>query len=345
MRILIIGGFHLGSLCESYARAFERLGHEVFRFDSDRAYFQASRLAVNPVIRRLFRPLLWSRVNLSTIEVVRCVRPKLVLSVKGAYLHPETVRHIRVKEGISIINYYADNPYCGVPLNPRKTSAQRCDLIQVLRQYSRVYVWGEHLVKRLEADGVSASYLPFGVDSEQYRPFPWDVCEECGKPHAVVFVGQCGEKRRKHLEEVRRHQVGLWGPGWERVAKRFGRHRIHAFQAFGSVSAALYSRAEVSLNIVDDLNMPGHNMRTFEIPASGGVMLSTYTAEQAELFPEGEAAWYYRAPSEIDDILEEILGDKEAQGRIRGNARKIAQDHDYIKRAEGLLKEIIGKTS
>ena len=41
-RVLVVGPFSPGQLPVSFARAFERLGWEVFRFDSDRAYFEAA---------------------------------------------------------------------------------------------------------------------------------------------------------------------------------------------------------------------------------------------------------------------------------------------------------------
>lgn len=344
MRILVIGGFYYGSLTESYARALEQNGHEVFRFDSDQAYFQAGRLAGNRWTRRLFKPTFWNRMNRTTIEMVGCLQPKLVVVIKGTYLHPETIRLLRALNHIPVVNYYPDNPYCGVPLDPRKTSAQRRDLMQVLREYSRVFIWGQHLVARLARHGVPASYLPFGVDSEQFRPQEQSDCAECGEQHAAVFVGLCRKKRQKHIQAIRHHRVGLWGPGWNHIAQGFpGRHIVHNRPAFGSAGAELYSSATVSLNIVDDLNMPGHNMRTFEIPASGGLMLSTYTEEQAEFFPEGEAAWYYRDPGEIDQIIARLAGDQEAQKRTRMTARQIARDHDYRHRAEALLKEVFGK--
>ena len=59
-----------------------------------------------------------------------------------------------------------------------------------------------------------------------------------------------------------------------------------------------------SLNVLNAENLGGPNMRTFEIPASGGVMLARYSPEQDEFFPEGEAALYYRSPAEIDDKID-----------------------------------------
>ena len=150
MRALIIGPFGPGDLAASYARGFEQLGHEVHRFDSDQAYRESSRFAGNRYLRRAFRPWLWHRVNRATVAIARAVRPQLVLAVKAAYLNPDTIQLVRRELGAPFVNYYPDHPYCGVPWNPRKTSAQRSDLLTVLQQYSRVWTWEPSLSERLK---------------------------------------------------------------------------------------------------------------------------------------------------------------------------------------------------
>lgn len=334
-RILIIGPFAPGQLPESYARAFERLGYEVVRFDSDRAYFEAGRGAGNRVVRRALRRVFWNRMNLNTVQIVRSERPAWILAVKGAYLHPGTIRRVRREMGVPFANYYADNPYCGVPWNPRKSSTQRRDLIDALREYTCVWIWERGMVTRLAGDGVTAAYLPFGIDPDISQPVQAAPCAECGQSHAVVFIGQHSDKRAAHVTAIRRHTVALWGSRWDRAAAGVdGRHVMHRCSAFGIDCARLYSSAAVSLNVVDDLNLPGHNMRTFEIPGSGGLMLSTYAAEQAEFFPENEAALYYRDPDELDDKIERVMNDPAWAGRLRQRALSIAAQHHYTERAK-----------
>jgi hypothetical protein len=335
---MLIGPCDEGQLPASYGRAFERLGHQVVRFDSDRAYTGAAWYAGNRWLRRLRRPALWNRVNEMTLQAVGQVLPDLVLAFKAAYMRPETVAETRARAGVPVLNYYPDNPYCGVPLDPRRTSAQRRDLLDVLRCYDRVYAWERGLVQRLQTDGVAARYVPFGVDAELFRPRRPRRCRRCRRVHDVVFVGAHRPKRARHLECIRRHRVGLWGKGWHGRPSG-GRHPVHRERAFGAACAAIYSGAAVSLNILDDLNMPGHNMRTFEIPASGGVMLATFTEEQARFFPEGRAAWYYRDPGELDDLLDRLLADRRLRERTRQEALRLARRHDYARRASAILAD------
>ena len=342
-RILIIGAFGPGDLAASYARSFERLNLDVFRFDSDQAYLEAGRFAGNRYLRRALRSWLWHAVNRSTVAVARAVRPQIVLAIKAAYLNPATIRLVRRELGVPFVNYYPDNPYCGVPLNPRKTSAQRRDLLTVLQQYSRVWTWESSLTGRLQTDGVQAAYLPFGFDPPLDHPGAPSAgsCGECAGDHRLVFVGQHSDKREDHLSAIRRHGVALWGARWPRARRRFdGRHAVHRTTAVAEATAQIYATADVSLNVVDDLNMPGHNMRTFEIPGSGGVMLATHTAEQAALFPDGEAALYYRSAAEIDALIDRVRSEPDLAGRLRRNGQAIAREHSYQRRAKTMLDEL-----
>lgn len=340
-RLLIIGAFGPGDLAASYARGFERLDVDVFRFDSDQAYLEAGRLAGNRYLRRAFRSWLWHTVNRSTVAVARAVRPQIVLAIKAAYLNPDTIQLVRRELGVPFVNYYPDHPYCGVPWNARKTSAQRRDLLTVLQQYSRVWTWEPSLTERLRTAGVPAAYLPFGFDDGLDHPGAPGTCRECAGDHRVVFVGQHSDKREAHLSAIRRSAVALWGARWPRAGRRFeGRHAIHRTGTFGAAAAPLYAAADVSLNVVDDLNMPGHNMRTFEIPGSGGLMVATHTAEQAALFPNGEAALYYRIPGEIDALIDRVRSEPDLADRLRRNGQAIAREHSYRRRAATMLDEL-----
>ncbi len=336
---MVIGPMGPGQLAASFARAFERLGKQVSRFDCDRAYYSALPGAQCRAVRRLLRGWLWQRMNAQTVAIIRRTRPDFVLVIKGTYLHAATVRLIRHTLGIPIGNYYPDNPYCGVPLDPRHTSAQRRDLVAILAEYTRVWIWQRDLARQLRQTGVAAAYLPFGVDPAFATSAPNPVCASCGPAHSVVFVGNHTDKREAHLRAVTRHTVGLWGNRWTRAASGT-RHITHSRALVARQCAAAYAAAAVSLNVLSDLNMPGHNMRTFEIPGGGGVMLSSFTREQAEFFPEDDAAVYYRDPAEIDDKLDRLLGDHRWARRVRERAASIASAHTYVSRATALLADL-----
>jgi spore maturation protein CgeB len=341
-KILVIGTTSTGALPESYACAFERLGMEVVRYDFERAILQASRFTGNRILRRALRPILWNAVNREVSEFAHNVRPALIFGVKCSFLHPETVREIRKSLGVPFVNHYPDHPYMGVRWNPKEPSALRRDLIEVLRQYSIVFMWERSLVERLRRDNVEAKYLTFAVDPELCRPRPGSEglhCEACHTTHEVAFVATYTRFRCAKVAAVHRHTVAIWGNQWPRKWRTLsGQHRVHC-PVWGSAIGDIYARAPVSLNVLNAENLDGPNMRTFEVPGSGGVMLAHYSPAQDEFFPENEAAVYYRTPAEIDDKIEWLLADRELRARIRKNAATLAAEQTYDVRAAHVLRE------
>ena len=345
-KVLVIGPLNEGALAESYARAFERLGMEVVRFDSERAFMQASRFTGNRILRRALRSSLWNAVNREATEIALRVQPALIFALKCTFFHPETVRQIRKSTGSPFVNHYPDHPYIGIRWDPREASAQRRDLIDVFREYSILWMWEKSLVERLRKDGVEAQYLPFAVDPELVptpqvaaKPLEEGVyCELCQCIHDVAFIATYTRYRCAEVAQIRRHKVAIWGSNWPRKWREAGaQHRVHEpvwGKAFGSICA----RAHVSLNVLNAENLGGPNMRTFEVPASGGVMLARYSPAQDEFFPEGEAAVYYRSPEEIDDKLDMLLQDRELRARLRRNGARLAAEQTYDVRAAEVLR-------
>ncbi len=341
-KVLVIGTTTEGALPESYARAFERLGMEVVRFDFEQAIMQASHFAGNRILRRALRSSLWNKVNREAAEVAERVRPALIFAVKASFFHPETVRQIRKSLGVPFVNHYPDHPYIGVRWDPREASTLRHDLIEVFRQYSIVWMWERSLVERLKRDGVEAKFLPFAVDPELFRPQSGAEglhCETCGRQHDVVFVGTRTRARRREIDCIVKHEVAIWGDGWSTVKGSASGKRIHA-PIYGTKLARIYATAPVSLNVLNAENLGGPNMRTFEVPASGGVMLARYSDAQAEFFPENQAAAYYRLPEELDAKIDWLLGDAALRQRIRGNAVRFAASQTYDHRAAHVLRSV-----
>jgi glycosyltransferase involved in cell wall biosynthesis len=341
-KVLVIGPLNDGALAESYARAFERLGMEVVRFDSEVALMRASRFAGNRILRRALRPALWNAVNREAVEVAERVRPALIFAVKCSFFHPETIRQIRKSTGVPFVNHYPDHPYIGIRRDPREASALRRDLIEVLRQYSIVWMWERSLVERLHRDGVEAKYLPFGVDPELYRPQSVSEglhCDACRLNHDVAFVATYTRFRCAEVAAIRKHTIAIWGDNWPQEWRiTSGQHRAHP-PVWGKGVGDIYACAAVSLNVLNAENLGGPNMRTFEVPGSGGVMLARYSAEQHEFFPENEAAVYYRSPAEIDDKIDLLLRDPELRARIRRNGARLAAAQTYDVRAAHVLRE------
>ena len=341
-RVLVIGPLDSGALALSYARAFERLGMDVVPFDSERALHAASRFTGIRVLRRAMRRRLWNAVNREAVKIAQETRPALTFAVKCSFFDPQTVRDIRRITGAPFVNHYPDNPYIGITWDPREASALRRDLVEVFRQYNMVFMWERTLLERLQRDGVEARYLTFAVDPELFQPQAVGEslhCERCQTTHDVAFVATYSRSRCDEVAAIRRQPIAIWGHNWPREWRGLtGQHRAHP-PVWGSAVSCIYARAPVSINVLNKENLGGPNMRTFEIPGSGGCMLARWSPAQNDTFPEGEAAAYYRSPTQIDDKLDELLRDRDLRARLRRNAARIAAGETYDVRAETVLRE------
>ena len=81
-------------------------------------------------------------------------------------------------------------------------------------------------------------------------------------------------------------------------------------------------------------------MRTFEIPAMGGLMLTNRTAEQHEFFPENEACYMFADIGELKTKLEYILANKQEADRVRARGMELVREHSLTNRVQYILEEL-----
>ena len=71
-------------------------------------------------------------------------------------------------------------------------------------------------------------------------------------------------------------------------------------------------------------------MRSFEIPAAGGIQLAPFSTEHASFFEEGKEIFLYRNPEEMLQLAGELLQkSKENTGIIRQAARMRSCESGY----------------
>lgn len=81
-------------------------------------------------------------------------------------------------------------------------------------------------------------------------------------------------------------------------------------------------------------------MRTFEVPACRGFMLSTRTTEQKNFFKEGKEADYFSTPEELKQKIDFYLKNDELRLKIAeaGYQKLLKSNYSYIDRAKQVLK-------
>jgi spore maturation protein CgeB len=120
-------------------------------------------------------------------------------------------------------------------------------------------------------------------------------------------------------------KLRLYGQYWERA--RAIRAYARGFAVARDYRLAV-GGAKIAVNLVRRANRDDHVMRTFEIPACGGFMLTERTATHEELFHEDREAAFFGSPDEFVAKVRSYLPREDDRLRIAAAGhRKITLGH------------------
>ena len=98
----------------------------------------------------------------------------------------------------------------------------------------------------------------------------------------------------------------------------------------GVPAAAAYRSAKVVVN-VNSFATPGSlNMRSFAVPAAGGVLVCDDRPALHEAFEDGREVVSFRSPQTLPTIVADLVGDRRIREEISGRGRtRAARDHSW----------------
>lgn len=325
MRVLLVGSFWPGSLEESYAQAFEQLGYEVLRFDFDKRYNELL-FSANRISEKLLRNLLIQQTSKQLEDAARNTKPQLLFVIKGKRVSANSLERLRTQlSQTKIVCFNPDSPW-----DPSNTSTE---IIKAIPIYHTFFIWSKDLVERLKIDGAEkACYLPFAFDPKLHYP----VNEEREIQFDLTFVGTYSKEREGILRQLSSLKIGIWGNGW-------GQSNIAGVQSqavYGIEAVRAMNRGLCSLNILRPQNNGSHNMRTFEIPATKNVMITTRSEEQEEFFDEGISMLCYSAIGEIIENVEKLKTEPSLRTSLAEEGYNAVQPHTYYSRAKQVIESL-----
>lgn len=340
MKIFIVGKLTNESMQMSYVRAFLKLGHEVIAFDEQGTYLKTP-LAKNRYFHRLFWHLLALPLQKKLIEEAVSAKPDLVFIFKGGLIKPGTLLAIKKRLSTAMLfNFNGDSPF-----NTWHHGNSNNWIRSSIPIYDAYLMWGKFLGEPLKKAGARRfSYLACGYDPALHYPVKVISAEKDFYGSDVAFIGSWDEEREWWLNQLLDYNLKIWGNHWEKAGKKI-RKKWQGKAVAGEDYSKTCNASKIVLNFIRKQNRPAHNMKTFEIPACGGFMLSTRTEEAVGFFEEGREAAYFSSPAELRKKIDYYLNHE----RERQNTAKAAHDrlikspYSYLDRARqvvGLYKEI-----
>jgi spore maturation protein CgeB len=321
-RILLVGSFWDYAIEWSFVRGFQALGADVHTFDWWREVLPP---APSLAMRRSMWPLGVQRGNRMILRRVGEVRPELVLFFKGLHVRADTLHSIK-RSGAAIFCLNPDNPF-----NPSRTSRSRV-LVEALPAWDCYFTWGRSLAERLHALGLKrVHYLPFAWDPERHPHQP-----PSSQPrYTLSFIGNYSKERERWLKSLLGFDLNIWGPGWERSSLR---PRVRGGPIVNKALSDVVRESLISLNLLNPWNIPGHNMRTFEIPGCGGLQLCNESSEIRDLFGAEQEILLFRTERELRDEVGRMTREPDEAKAIaaRGHAR--VESETFVARCAEILE-------
>lgn len=341
MKILLIGIFTGDSIESSYAKAFEGLGHQVYKIDLSILKKELNFLLKNRYTNYLFKNILVARrffserFNKLILDEAAQASVDLIFISGGEFIMPETISQLKKRAKVFV--YYADNPY-----SPHYAS--RPEHLLTAAEADVSFVWGIALAKKMKNDGINSHFLPFAWDENLYSairiirsPLP-----------VVTFVGGWDKEREIFLNAIaKEYPLKIWGHEyWATRASKYSKC-IKCYQGFevrNHKAAEIYNSHSVNLNIlrtqhyVNGLS-DGLIMRNFEIPGSMGFALSTKSESAEVIFPSDFSGGYFESLEQCLVKIEYYLTNLNERHEIITNAyNSLINNHKYSNRAIEILK-------
>lgn len=338
MKLLLYGSQKAGSNNISFVRAFEQLGVQVYCFDDETLYerrlnrFGGSTLP-GRVVNRMFHKQLSAPLQRMFEAQAADVCPDIVLIIKGYYLKPSTIERIQRAHPLTkVVCFNPDNPF-----NTWQRGSSNEWIRASIPLYEWYFIWGKFLIEPLRRAGArQVEYLPFAYDPELRYPVNL-VPEEHERFGAdVAFVGGWDEEREYWLNALADFDLKIWGDRWNRANRRL-RAKWQGREAYGEDFAKVCAASKININLVRKQNVPGHNMRTFEVPACGGFLLGTRTTEQVEFFSEDREMAYFSTTAELAAKVRYYLADEQARTAIARSGCEKVRMHTFRNRAARIL--------
>lgn len=342
MKILITGEKRKNGLANTFAEAFAKLGNESIIFAEKELYDRLFPCLKNKYTNRLFWKLFSSPLQKEFLDFVGKEKPDLILVLKGWHFRPEIFSSIKV--GFPQTKIFCFNP--DNPFNDWHFGASNDWMLKSIPLYDVCFIWARLLIEDIKKLGAQrAEYLPFGYDQKIH--YPIEVSEKEGKIYGsdVAFIGSRDEKREAWLNYLSDYDFKIWGSAWQKANKNL-QQKWQGREAVGEEFSKVCNSAKIILNIIREQNIEyyghnisSHNMRTFEVPACGGFLLSIRTDEAKSFFEEDKEAAYFSSPEELKEKIDFYLRNEGQRKKIAeaGYERLKNSDYAYADRARKIL--------
>lgn len=269
------------------------------------------------IMRAIAPTLAYGAVNKTLRVSVDDSKPDVLWIFKGMEIYVETLRRIR-RMGITLVNFNPDHPFSYFS---RGTGNRNVRI--AIPFYDLHLTYSMRIARELNDryPAIQPVVVPFGheVDENMFRQIEGEdeIVRAC-------FIGTPDRHRKAQIERLVEAgiSVDVYGDRWNRYLDSSPMLGIHDI-VMGHTMLRTLRRYRLQLNFFRPHNADSHNMRTFEVPACGGIMFAEDSTEHRAFFRTGVEAFFFRTQTEMIEAARHLLGMPSAEAdAVRKAARK-----------------------
>ena len=261
---------------------------------------------------------------------IRELNPNLILVIGNIALAPDFLINIKKSFDSCPIFWYLTDPL----------PTQSPSFIKSVPFYDCIFTFSRFQVAVISwFGGRQVVYLPFGYDPRIHKPTETTESERHFYGSDIAYLGTWQPYIELWANELTPYHLKVWGDQWYK-SKGYPA-LLECWQGEGrglyDEFAKVVNSSKIIFNVVRFHNGNSHSMKTFEIPACGGFMLTNRTDEQLSFFSEDQCAVYFSSKEVLQDKLHYYLSHDEARTRIARAAYQATKQHSYRERAKIIL--------
>lgn len=338
MKLLILGAFNPGALENYYRNGFLHHGIECETLDVSTSYYKAfQKNTFNKILNKITPNFFLAETNREVIKYCNGKVFDVMLVFKGHTLFQDTLEQLK-KSTRLLCSYNPDHPF------KYFTPGSGNDLVRKgFPHYHLHFSYARSIVKTIrEQYHQEGFWIPFGYDPETAA---WNKELSDQQGNYFLFFGAYDQERAGLLNSLNGVPLKIYGDhNWQTRTAGYN-YVLQSFQGVKLYGEELARENQQALGVVNILRTQNliegsHNMRTFEVPAFGGLLISNYTEEQAEFFEPGKEALYYHTPAELSEIAAELRKSSTLRTQIKKRAQRRcqAEPYSYSDRAREMVR-------
>lgn len=339
MRILLLGSDKHYAIENFYVKYLRLSGVEVHQYAAQSKFYNYYYHSIlNKILYKMGLSKILAEINSEILEQADSFKPDVVWVFKGMEIFPKTLIELK-KKGILLANYNPDNPF----LFSGKGSGNK-NITQSIGLYDIHFTYSRSIQAQLQKTTQTKVFmLPFGYEIDEQLLLRVQKQEEVLK---TCFLGNPDVYRADFLMKLAQNgiETDVYGHDWN---KYISHPNIRIFPpVYGDEFWYTLYKYRVQLNLMRPHNEASHNMRTFEVPGVGGILLAPRTPEHEEFFVEDTEIFLYNDPEECMAKISKIMNfTKKEADQIRSNARlrSLRSGYRYKNRADFVVTALLGE--